>query len=191
MLQNNCDLPKHIYGYVRNNFLNNLDNETDTSVQPCVIYAVESHPGRAIGFHILRNDGACIAMVPIHALCHKPDADQKELWELEAWDCFGWNISAIEFNYLRELDFICRLPQPDTDQYLFEKGSYVCSLDFFDNGWSDDPGQHKHLHLIALQNGNFALQPNNRVQILEKSFVHRPFSSKPKIQTNKLKWTAE
>lgn len=197
---NNCNLPKHIYGYIRNNFLNNLDGRTDNSLQPCVIFGAEAHASRAVGFHVLRNDGACIAMVPIHALCHKPKAKPMELWQVEPWDCFGWNISAIEFTYLKELDIVCRLPQIDPDahdyskgppKYIFERGTYVCSLDFFDNGWSDDPGQHKHLHLVALNNGNFALQPNNRVQILEKSFTDRPFTAKPKIQTNKLKWTAE
>lgn len=197
---NNCNLPKHIYGYIRNNFLNNLDNKSDRSVQRCVIFGAEAHPGRAIGFHVLRDDGACIAMVPIHALCHKDNAPGLNLWQLCPWDCFGWDIAAIEFAYLKELDFTVRSPQlhPDVHdhdsgppKYNFWKGTYVCSLDFYDNGFSDDPGQHKHFHLIALEDGNFALQPNNRVQIMERSFTDRSFKGKPQIQTNELKWSSE
>lgn len=54
------------------------------------------------------------------------------------------------------------------------EGRYVmtidwCSPDGF--GFAETPGQHKCGHIIALDDGNYALQPNNRVHVFEPSYT--------------------
>lgn len=186
MLNNNISLPKHLYGWLRTEFANNLKSGT-AGVIPCCIFGVESIPGRALGFHVLCDNGALISQVPVHGMCWQPDALPMELWACQAWDCFGYWITAVEYAYLRETDFAYVV---DRVEY---GGTYVCSIDWLDNGWSDAPDQHKHLHLIKLDNGNFALMPNNRVRVNEVSFTDQLFAwdKPPMIESNQLIWYAE
>lgn len=51
-------------------------------------------------------------------------------------------------------------------------------------------GGHKCAHLIALDDGNFAAQPNNRVQWFCPAFV-TPFKEKPDYITNTAVWKVE
>ena len=51
-------------------------------------------------------------------------------------------------------------------------------------------GGHKCAHIIALDNGNFAAQPNNRVQWFCPAFV-TPFQEKPDYVTNTRVWKVE
>ncbi|MCI0748165.1 MAG: hypothetical protein L0Y58_22390 [Verrucomicrobia subdivision 3 bacterium] len=186
-LNNNCDLPKHFYALLRAEFCNNLELGTEGLI-PCVVFGVEAQPGRALGFHVLREDGAMVSQVPIHALCHLLDAPQMELSECCPWDSFGYWLTAIEFQYLREVDITYR-----TTNGSEHAGTYICTIDFLNNGFSDEPEQHKHFHLLALQNGNYALQPNNRCRVKESSFTENLFAwdAPPRIQTNRLRWYAE
>lgn len=185
-MNNNCSLPKHIYAFLRTEFVNNLKPGSDGLI-PAVIFGAESVPGRALTFHVLRDDGALVSQVPLHALCHLESAPRRELEDLMRWDCFGWWLTVIEFEYLREVTF-----ETLTGAGV-ETGQYICTFDFLNNGYSEDPSQHKNFHLLALSDGNFALQTNDKCKALERSFVERPFdwAALPRIERNKLKWYAE
>jgi len=185
-LNNNVSLPKHQYAYLRTEFCNNLDEKHNGTI-PCVVFGAESNPERALGFHVLREDGALVAQVPIHALCWKIDAPQQQVGELEAWDCFGYWLTVIEFRYLRERAFSYKHAGAE------QQGRYLCTFDFIDNGFSDHPTQHKCWHFLALDNGNYALQPNNRCRVIDKSFTENEFTwdKPPAIQTNELTWYCE
>jgi len=50
-------------------------------------------------------------------------------------------------------------------------GQYACTVDWYDNGYSDTPDQHKCAHLIALANGQWAAMPNNRLRWYDASFT--------------------
>jgi hypothetical protein len=51
-------------------------------------------------------------------------------------------------------------------------------------------GGHKCAHIIALDDGNFAAQPNNRIQWFCPAFV-TPFKEKPDYMTNTRVWKVE
>ena len=51
-------------------------------------------------------------------------------------------------------------------------------------------GGHKCAHVIALDDGNFAAQPNNRIQWFCPAFV-TPFTDKPDFVTNTATWKVE
>jgi hypothetical protein len=184
-MNNNVDLPQHIYAKLRTEFCNNLSPGTEGLID-CVIFAAETVHNRALGFHVLRDDGALIAHVPVHALCWKPCPVQP-LENLEPWDCFGYWITAIRFEHLAECEMDFRCGQE------IMRGKYICTFDFIANGYSDEPEQHKHFHFIRGDDGNFALQPNNFVQVLHKSFTDKLFDwqNPPAIQTNRLHWYCE
>jgi hypothetical protein len=77
-------------------------------------------------------------------------------------------------------------------------GKYLFTLDWhnpdsnrIDDGYSENPGQHKCGHVIQRDDGNFAIQPNNRVFLLEPSFTTK--AGKPVINRliNTRKWDVE
>lgn len=60
----------------------------------------------------------------------------------------------------------------------FVNGKYLFTLDWHapeDNvlnaGYSTNPGQHKCGHVIIRDDGNFAIQPNNRVRLFDPSYT--------------------
>jgi hypothetical protein len=60
----------------------------------------------------------------------------------------------------------------------FVNGKYLFTLDWhapddniLNTGFSQNPGQHKCGHVILRDDGNFAIQPNNRVRLFDPSFT--------------------
>jgi hypothetical protein len=60
------------------------------------------------------------------------------------------------------------------------KGKYLFTLDWhnpdsnrLDDGYSETPNEHKCGHVIQRDDGNFAIQPNNRVRVFEPSFANK------------------
>src|SRR6266705_5608286 len=51
-------------------------------------------------------------------------------------------------------------------------------------------GGHKCAHVIALDNGNFAARPNNRISWFDPAFI-TPFGEKPDYVTNSRVWKVE
>jgi len=87
--------------------------------------------------------------------------------------------------------FISRRRVNYTGRYLFTL-DWGSSDDMSDTdfGLSEFPSQHKCGHFIAMDNGNFAIQPNNRFLLHDPSFtvkedlvIHRKY--------NTTLWTAE
>jgi len=66
------------------------------------------------------------------------------------------------------------------------------TVDWFGHEDAEEAGDggHKCAHVIALDNGNFAAQPNNRIQWFCPAFV-TPFQEKPDYKTNTAVWKVE
>ena len=168
-------------------------------VLKAAVYGVRSRCGKALGFNVLLENGASWAGpgVPISALCHTgPDheldpAKVKEmpLRNLQAWDCFGENFSVEVFRGLPAMVWV-RLPRSKE----IARGSYLWTIDWWGNGYSDTPWQHKQGHFIALDNGNFCLVPNNYCCFHDPSFTD-PFILKkdaiPQFKENKFDYSVE
>ena len=60
-----------------------------------------------------------------------------------------------------------------------------------DFGFSEVPGQHKCGHVIKLDNGNFAIQPNNRIRAFEPSFVTKPGQNIIERKLGSQMWSVE
>ncbi|MCA9204088.1 MAG: hypothetical protein KDA59_13625, partial [Planctomycetales bacterium] len=66
------------------------------------------------------------------------------------------------------------------------------TLDWLGNEDAEEAGDggHKCAHFIALDDGNFAAQPNNRIQWFCPAFV-TPWKEKPDYLTNTSVWKVE
>lgn len=161
--------------FVRSNFLQNRPHrfeETDTYL-PCVIFGVTSITSRVPLFNFIMEDGGLWWRMPIHAFCSREEVQQEELYQLVLWDCFSYYVSVMKFDFMSEK----RIVYYDRNKKE-KKGKYLFTLDWgqadpnvLDTGFSEVPGQHKCGHLIQLDDGNYAIQPNNRVKLFEPSFV--------------------
>lgn len=192
----NADLPP-FYALLRKEYLYDQKAHHGEFV-PCCVFGVASIPTRAIMFHVMTENGAQIARLPISALVHRKDAPELALEVLELWDAFSYDVSVTCFGYLRGLK--CRTFLRDRKWY---EGEYAFTLDWCGTPGSEDPGDggHKNAHVLKLDNGCFAAQPNNRIFWYEPAFIAKPFAQgrRPDYKTNthvwkcegKSKWTTE
>jgi hypothetical protein len=151
------------------------------------VFGAASIYGRAIGFHVLTENGAVIWRLPIHAFCHKADARPMPIDWLQLWDCFSYEVSCTVFERLYE----CRV-QVRLKDNSWLSGQYMLTLDWYNHEDAEDAGEggHKCAHLIALDNGNFCAQPNNRLRWFCPAFV-TPYRDKPDYLTNTQVWKVE
>jgi hypothetical protein len=181
----NTDLPR-FYCLLRKEFLFNQTAHQGEFIKVCVFGAASVY-GRALGFHVLTENGAVIWRLPLHAFCHKPEAPLLPLDWLQFWDCFSYQMTCQVFERLQD----CRVRVQLKDG-SWEGGQYLFTFDWYGHEDAEEAGDggHKCAHLIALDNGNFAAQPNNRLQWFCPAFV-TPFTTKPDYQTNTSIWKVE
>lgn len=150
----NADIP-YTPVWVRRSFVSN-----GVGLEEGMAFAISSFHNRAIGFHVMLKTGAHYRHLPIHALATKPDAPERPLSDLEMWDCFSYRPVVSTFHFLQGHQCVCHLP--------FEKapGTYLFTIDWLPDpspGWILTPEQNKCAHVIALQEGNLAALPTNRI----------------------------
>lgn len=161
--------------FVRSNFLQNRPHkfeDTDTYL-PCVIFGVSSISSRVPLFHFVMEDGGLWWRMPIHAFCSRENVPQEDLHQLVLWDCFSHHISVTKFDFMEQkvMLFYDRSRNERKGKYLFTLDWSQPDPNVIDTGFSSVPGQHKCGHVIELDDGNYAIQPNNRVKLFEPSFV--------------------
>lgn len=131
-----------------------------------VIFGACSLQGKALLFHVQLNNGAVYYRLPIDAFYWKPVSKKGRLplSKLQPWDCASYEMEQIIYNWLQNQRVTCIK--------LGIKGSYLCTFDWSGKGTTAEVAhEHKCLHLIQLDNGQFALQPNNYLLWHEKSNV--------------------
>ena len=192
----NCNIPP-IECYVRGEFLQNLESGHG-SYYPCLLFGLSSITGRVPLFHSILEDGGIFWRLPISAFCHKEgtpiigSTEQEFLEEIELWDSFSYYPSITVFEVLKNkrIKYVSRKVIEYFGRYMFtidwaNEESNIASV-----GFSEAPGQHKCGHFIQLDDGNFAIQPNNRIKIHDPSFCTKPNAQIPrKIHTTL--WTVE
>lgn len=153
-----------------------------------VIVSVRCMPGQAALFQVLLNNGVVRDKLPSHALMTKPESPKPDLpfHYLQIWNCFSYNFSVLHISYTY-----------DTKVSVFMKdrkwydGNYYATINWGANdlntdlSLAEDPIEHKSHHIILLNNGQIALQPNNRIKWFEPSFVTKAFPEKPDYLVNK------
>jgi len=193
----NVNIPP-IECFIRAEYLRNLEDSHGT-VFPCLVFGFSSIPTRVPLFHFLMEDGGIWWRMPISAFCWKPDAEPMKLEDLVLWDSFSYSASVSVFYILKDkrVQYISRDKKTYTGTYMFTIDWFSGNYNNLDIGFSEAPGQHKCGHVIKLDNGNFAIQPNNRILIQDPSFttksgkmiIERKLNSNIWSVEDKPKWT--
>ena len=163
----NVNIPP-IYCKLRKEYLYDLKEHHGKS-EECVIFAATSISGRAILFNIMLPNGACYWRLPISAFFQKSydraDVPDMQVHELELWNSFSYWPSVTCFDWLDGVSgkFLGLDKKFYHGKYLFTFDWAHPDVNILDTEHSEIPQEHKCAHVLALDNGNFAAQPNNRL----------------------------
>jgi len=188
----NANIPL-IECYVRGNYLRDQRDSHDKYFW-CVVFGVCSVPKQAPLFHFVMEDGGIWWRAPISAFCQEEGVKEQPLHDLVLWDSFSYNIAVTTFHQLADAKM--RFTTRDKTQF---EGRYLFTLDWTEGdfnelnyGYAGRPDQHKAAHCIKLDNGNFALQPNNRCRVFDSN-MGVDWSKPPMIDrlVNTHNWSVE
>jgi len=177
-----CDVPI-TYCLVRDEFLYDQKDGFGAFTE-CALIGAVGLPGRVPTFTAMLKNGALWARLPLHAFCVKP-CDPLPVSTLCLWDCLSYDVTAHAYHFLGTLraDVFCC-------DGIERPGQYIFSLDWCRSEYAELPDQHKQHHLIALDEGQIAAMPGNRLRWHEPSWI-KPFDERPKYKVNSHEWSAE
>jgi hypothetical protein len=163
-----------IHCYVRGNFLRNQLDSHDLKF-PVVIFGVASITDRAPVFHFLMEDGGVWWRAPINAFCMREDSPEVDIHDLVMWNCFSPYITVSNFEHMRSrsMTYIDRHKKNVKGKYLFTLDWHHPDMNIIDSNYSINSANHKCGHVIEREDGNFAIQPNNRVLLLDPSHTSK------------------
>jgi hypothetical protein len=168
----------YIKASIQNSFL--FKDEANKELTECYIIGAHAFLNRPLLFTCHLSTGALFSGVPINHLSHSNNniyARVLGLAALQPWGCLGDNLGVVRLDYLKDYDCLCKIE----DDQIF--GRYLCTFFFKEGGHlEEDPEQMKTMNMIALENGQFALLPNNRILFTDSHFTEvREF---PKYKRN-------
>lgn len=153
-------LPYHLYVWVDNK---NLGPDMPPGLTEGILHGVYARDGQKMLCHVLLKTGAHWSGIPLHQIKHKPITES--LADAEPWSCMGTEITTTFFDYLEGLS-----GRTIKDNLYFRHTGIVID---WNNGFSRYPEEHKPLSLVALEQGNFGLLPNNYFKLLDKHFTEK------------------
>jgi len=123
-------------------------------------------------------NGVVVWNCPITAFCWKEDydklSDEEEirLQLLESWDAQSNSIAVTTFKFLenKKVDVYCRDKQWRSGVYYFTIDDYSGDENEVGCGYSND-ADSKCFHFIALDCGNYCIQPNNLLRWHNPDFI--------------------
>ena len=189
----NANIPVE-YAQIRREYLYDLKKHHG-EVEDCIIFGVSCITGRALLFHAIMENGAIFYRLPISAFIQRgydpARVPKRRLDELELWNSFSYYPTVTHWSILSA-----------ASGYYFGKdkkkhhGSYLFTIDWahpdaniIDTDHSEIPHEHKCAHIIALDDGNYAAQPNNRCIWDIPSFTVKDNTPDWKVQTSE--WNVE
>jgi hypothetical protein len=133
-------------------------------------FGVQSVAGKILTFHIMTDYGMLRSRVPISELFLEiPEKDIPSHYK-QLWDCFSENVSVITYDYLYEKR--CEVVLKDKTKVW---ATYLFSVDWYKNGYSDEPSDYKCGHILVADDGYLLCQPNNRIFWKDSNWVTKDF----------------
>ncbi len=147
------------------------DPKDDETYHRAYAFAVQSVAGKILTFHVMTDYGMLRSRVPISEIFLERNinndipADFKQLW-----DCFSENVSVITYDYLYEKR--CQVILKDKTKIW---ATYLFTVDWYKNGYSDEPSDYKCGHILVSDDGYLLCQPNNRILWRDSNWITKPF----------------
>ena len=190
----NANIPV-IYCQIRREYLYDLEQH-EGEAEDCMVFDIASMPGRSLLFHAIMQNGGVYYRLPITAFVqHGFDVKKvprPRLDELELWNCFSYYPAITTYDILASQSgkYYGKDKKWHRGQYLFTVDWAHPESNIVDTDHSEIPHEHKCAHILALDDGNYAAQPNNKLIWSIPSFTVKeevPFDWK--VQTSE--WNVE
>jgi hypothetical protein len=182
-----CNLPAERV-YVRKEYLQDHQSGHGEFVEGVWVSA-KSIPGRAFYFETyLPQYGAIFDKLPISAFVRTPNTPDPDLDlpNLQFWNCMDYGVACMNKGFISSMDaeVFSRDHGFIKGQYLFTLDNYHSNPDVIDNNVSEVPQEHKSHNCVELENGQFALYPNNRMRLYDLSITpEKPLMPDFKVST--------
>ena len=130
------------------------------------VFGIQSCAGKILTFHILTDSGMLRSRVPLSEIyTHEPIKDIPSNYK-QLWDCFSENVSVIEYDFLayHRAQIVLR----DGTKVW---GTYIFTVDWYNNPYSDEPSDYKCGHVLESDDGYLLCMPNNRIFWKDSNWV--------------------
>jgi hypothetical protein len=172
------------------------DPADDRVFHPAYAFAIQSVAGKILTFHVMTDYGMLRSRVPISEIFMREPTSDVPFHYKQLWDCFSENVTVTEYDYLAEKR--CEVILRDGSKVW---ATYLMTVDWFRNPYSDEPSDYKCGHLLEADAGYLMLQPNNRILWRDSNWITRPFPldkslirvdrELPSVETLSDRWVAE
>ena len=160
----NADIPS-FKALVRKSYFtkNKKDSEVFLNVY---VFGLQSCSGKILTFHVMTDDGMVRNRVPISKIYTKIPENDIPFNFKQLWDCFSVNVAVIEYDFLSY--HRAQIALRDGTKVW---GTYMFTVDWYDNPYSDEPSDYKCGHIFKADDGYLLCQPNNRLFWKDSNWV--------------------
>jgi hypothetical protein len=130
------------------------------------VFGIQSLAGRILTFHVMTDHGMVRSRVPLSEIYTKVPTEDIPFNFKQLWDCFGEKVSVIEYDFLafHRAQIVLR----DGKKVW---GTYIFTVDWYDNPYSDEPSDYKCGHIFESDEGYLLCMPNNRIFWKDSNWV--------------------
>jgi len=160
----NSNIPS-FKAFVRKSYF--TKNEVDANeFYNVYVFALQSCAGKIVTFHVLTDSGMLRSRVPLSEIYTKIPTNDIPYNYKQLWDCFSENVSVIEYDFLAY--HRCQVVLRDSTKVW---ATYILTIDWYDNPYSDEPSDYKCGHLLESDDGYLLCMPNNRIFWKDSNWV--------------------
>lgn len=150
-------------------------NESDTEYDNVYVFAIQSIAGKILTFHVMTDYGMLRSRVPLSEIYLKEPTADIPFHFKQLWDCFSENVSVIEYGFLG--GHRCQVLLKDKTLIW---ASYLFTVDWYNNPYSDEPTDYKAGHILVADDGYLLCMPNNRIYWKDSNWITKSFPVDPK-----------
>ena len=133
-------------------------------------FALQSVSGKILTFHVMTDYGMLRSRVPISEIYIKEPVNDVPYHYKQLWDCFDNNVSVITYDYLKDMK--CQVILKDKTLVWC---TYMFTVDWYDNPYSDEPTDYKCGHVLVSDDGYLLCMPNNRIVWKDSNWITKGF----------------
>ena len=130
------------------------------------VFGLQSCAGTILTFHVMVDNGMVRSRVPLSEIYTTTPTNDIPFNFKQLWDCFSENVSVIEYSFLayHRAQVVLR----DGTKVW---GTYIFTVDWYNNPYSDEPTDYKCGHVFESDEGYLMCMPNNRIFWKDSNWV--------------------
>jgi len=178
----NKNIP-YFKSFVRRSHFTKDENDFD-KFDDVYSFGLQSVPGKILTFHVMTDYGMLRSRVPLSEIFIKKPTKDIPFYYKQLWDCFDYNVCVNKYSFLdgNRCQVILRNKEKVWATYMF-------TVDWYDNSYSDEPSDYKAGHILSSDDGYLLCMPNNRILWRDSNWITKKFPmdfSKLKVDKNLL-----